>query len=123
VERHRLGLGFVNIIDDLAVGSVNGVRFWREREIDGGLRERQMAFRRTKEIESILGGERNGKGTGFGQADIFTGHAHHAAREIERIFAGFEHAREPVKGGVGIGVADGFVQAEIRLKCSSPALS
>ena len=30
VERYRFGLGFVNIIDDLAVGSVNGVGFWRQ---------------------------------------------------------------------------------------------
>ena len=30
VERHRFGLGFVNVIDDLAVGSVNGVGFWRQ---------------------------------------------------------------------------------------------
>src|SRR5437879_1670567 len=37
VERHRFGFGFVNVIDDFAVSSVNGVRFWREREIDGGL--------------------------------------------------------------------------------------
>src|SRR5712691_11562930 len=38
VERHRFGLGFVNVVDDFTIGSVNGVGFWREREIDGGLR-------------------------------------------------------------------------------------
>ena len=69
-----------------------------------------MAFGRTKEIESVLGGESDGESAGFGEADVFAGHAHNAAREIERVFAGFEHAREPVESGVGIGVADGFVQ-------------
>src|SRR5260370_23382524 len=32
VERHRFGFGFLNVVDDLAVGSVNGIGFWRERE-------------------------------------------------------------------------------------------
>jgi len=36
-----------------------------------------------------------------------------AAREIERIFSGFEHARSQYSAGVGIGVAHGFVSAEI----------
>src|SRR5258708_5329662 len=56
VERHGLCLGFVNVIDDLAVGSVNGVGFWREREIDGGLGEGQVAFGGAEEIESIFRG-------------------------------------------------------------------
>jgi len=110
VERHRLGFGFVNVVDDLAVGGINGVGFWREREIDGGLGEGEMAFGRAQEIESVLGGQGDGESAGFGEADIFAGHADHAAGEIERVFAGFEHAGEPVEGGVGIGVADGFVE-------------
>ena len=69
-----------------------------------------MAFRRAEEIESVLRGEGDGERGRFGEADVFAGHAHHAAREVERVFAGFEHAREPVEGRVGIGVAHGLVQ-------------
>src|SRR6267143_3399415 len=29
VERNRFSLGFVNVVDDLAVGGVDGVGFWR----------------------------------------------------------------------------------------------
>ena len=45
-----------------------------------------------------------------GQADILDGHAHDAAREIERIFAAGKHAAQPIKRGVGIGVAHALVQ-------------
>src|SRR5882762_5325199 len=69
-----------------------------------------MAFGRAEKIEGTFRGESDGEGAGFGEADVFAGHADHAARKIERIFAGFEHAREPIEGRVGIGVADGFVQ-------------
>ena len=69
-----------------------------------------MPFGGAEKIESVFGSERDGKGAGIGEADVLTGHAHHAPREVERVFAGFEHAREPIEGRVGIGVADGFVQ-------------
>ncbi len=46
----------------------------------------------------------------IGQADVFDRHAHHAARDVERIFSGFEHAPQPVERGVGIAVAHRLVQ-------------
>jgi hypothetical protein len=84
------------------------------------LRQREITFWHAEKIESVFGGESDGERAGFGEADVFAGHAHQAAGEIERIFAGFEHAGEPVEGGVGIGVAHGFVErgvcAEERLR-------
>ena len=47
---------------------------------------------------------------GRGQADILDCHADDAAGQIERVFAGREHARQPVERGVGIAVADALVQ-------------
>ncbi len=110
MERDGIGFGFVDVIDNSAIGSVDGIGLGREREIYGGLCEGQMAFGRAEEIERVLGSERDGESAGFGEADVLAGHAHHAAREIERIFAGFDHAREPVERGIGVGVAHGFVQ-------------
>ena len=110
VEGNRVGLSFLDVFEDGAVAGVERVGFGRERKIDGGLREREIAFGRAEEVESLFCGESDGESVGFGQADVFAGHAHHAAREIERVFAGFEHAREPVERGVGVGIADGFVQ-------------
>ena len=36
------------------------------------------------------------------KADILGGKDDHAARDKERILAGFDHSRHPVKGGIGI---------------------
>src|SRR5712692_1008926 len=110
VQRDGISFGFVYVFEDFAVSGVQRVGFWRERKVHGGLRERQVAFGRTEKIESIFRGERDREGAGFGEANIFAGHAHQAASEVERVFAGFEHAREPVERGVGIGIAHRFVQ-------------
>src|SRR6266702_8156873 len=69
-----------------------------------------MAFRGTEKIKRVFGSKGDSERAGIGEADVFTGHAHHAPREIERIFSGFEHAREPVESSVWIGIADRFVQ-------------
>ena len=110
VEWDGIGFGFADIVEDLAVGGVHGVGFGRERKIDDGLREGEVPFGRAKKIESVARGEREGEGAGFGEADIFTGHADDAAGEIEAIFAAFDHADEPIESGVGIGIAHGFVE-------------
>ncbi len=31
MQRDGIGFGFVHVVDDFAVGSVNGIGFWRER--------------------------------------------------------------------------------------------
>ena len=110
VQGNGIGFGFLHVVDDFAIGSVNGIGLWSECEIDGGLGEGEMAFGSAKKIESIFCGESDRERAGFGQADVFTGHAHHAAGEIERVFARFDHAREPIERGVGIGIADGLVE-------------
>ena len=79
-------------------------------EIDDSFGECQIAFRRAEEIDGLFGGEAKVQGFGSGQADVFDGHADDAAREIERVFAGGEHARQPVESGVRVAVAHALVQ-------------
>src|SRR5437016_14127797 len=69
-----------------------------------------MAFGGAKEIKGVLGSKADGGRAGFRETDVFAGHADNATREIQRIIAGLEHTREPVESGVGIGIANGFVQ-------------
>jgi hypothetical protein len=47
---------------------------------------------------------------GIGVADVLRREPHQSARDVERILAGFEHARHPVDRGVGIAVAHRLVQ-------------
>ncbi len=72
--------------------------------------KREMPFWSAEEVEGFLGGEGDGESAGFGEADVFAGHADQATSEIQSVFTGFEHAGEPIEGGVGIGVAHGFVK-------------
>ena len=111
MQRDGFGGGLFDILLDIAVCGVKRIRLGRDRKIDDGLREREIAFRHADEIHGIARGHAEGKRVGIGEADIFHGHAHHAARDVERIFAGFDHAPEPVKRGIGIAVAHGLVQS------------
>src|ERR1035441_3749881 len=45
-----------------------------------------------------------------GQPDVFDGHAHQAARDVQAVLAGLQHARQPVERGIGIARPHGFVQ-------------
>ena len=109
-QRDGLGAGGLDVGEDVSVSGVEGVRFGREGEIDGGFGESEIAFGRAEEMDGVAGGEREVEGFRRGKADVFDGHADEAPGDIERVFAGLEHAAQPVKRGVGVGVADGFVQ-------------
>ena len=61
-------------------------------------------------MHGVAGGEAEVEGFGGGEADVFDGHADDAAGDVHGVFAGLEHAAEPVEGGVGVGVADALVQ-------------
>ena len=110
VQRDGFGGGLLDILQNRAVGGVKRVRFGRDRKIDDGLREGEIAFGHADEIDGIARGHAQRERVRFGEADVFDRHADDAAGDVERIFSGFEHAGEPVEGGVGIAVAHGFVQ-------------
>ena len=45
-----------------------------------------------------------------GEPDVLDRHAHHAPRNVHAIFARLQHARQPVKRGIGIARPHRFVQ-------------
>ena len=55
LKRNGVGFGLVDIFQNGTVPGIERVGFWRERKIDGGLREGEMAFGRAEEIESVFG--------------------------------------------------------------------
>ncbi len=44
------------------------------------------------------------------ETDVFGGESDESARDVERVLAALEHAREPVDGGVRVAAAHGFVE-------------
>jgi hypothetical protein len=47
---------------------------------------------------------------GIRETDVFDCHPYDPARDIKRIFPGLEHAPQPIKGCVGVAVANRFVK-------------
>ena len=110
MEWHGLGGGGRDIGACHVERFVCCVGFRRDRQIDGGLRQRQIALRNSEKMHGLLGGHGLLERARIGQADVFDGHAHQAPCDVQAVLAGLEHAGQPVEGGIGIARAHRFVQ-------------
>src|SRR5882724_11125566 len=106
MQRDRFGRGALDVFLNSTVGGIKRIRFWRDAQIDNCLRQREITFGHADEIHCIASGHTESESPRFGESDVFHRHAHDATRDVKRIFAGFEHAREPVESGVGVAIAD-----------------
>ncbi len=97
MQRDGLGGGAFDILLHVAVSGVERVGLGRESQINDRLRQRQIAFRHADEIHGIARGHAERKRIRFGQADVFDRHADDTPRNVEGIFASFEHSPQPVK--------------------------
>jgi hypothetical protein len=61
-------------------------------------------------VHRIARGEAQVQRLRRGEADVLDRHAHDAARDVHGVFAGSEHAAQPVERRVGIRVAHALVQ-------------
>ncbi len=64
------------------VGRVHGVRLRRDREVDDGLGERELALGRAEPLVGLGGVERESQRARVGEADVLARHADHAARDV-----------------------------------------
>src|SRR2546421_8272528 len=87
---------------------VAGVGFWGGCHVNGGLAEGYARFGHADFFDDVESGGGDGKGARVGVADVLGGEDRDAPRDETRVFAGFEHPRDPVDGGVGVGAAHGF---------------
>src|SRR6185437_2925050 len=110
VVRHRIGAGGADILEHAAVGGVQRIRLGRQCQIGAALGQGKSPFRQPHGGEGLAGGEGLLERARIGEADVLGGEAHHAARDVERVFAGLEHARQPVEAGVHVAVAQRLVQ-------------
>ncbi len=69
-----------------------------------------MALRRTEQFESLHRCDGHFHGVRLGEANVFASHADQSSRDVQRILAGFEHARQPIEGCVRIGIAHRLMQ-------------
>jgi hypothetical protein len=110
VRRRRERTGLLRAPDRLAEAAVDRDRFRRGREVDDGLRDRELAFGRAQPLVDVPCGERLLHGLRVGDPYVLVGEPCDAPRDEQRILAAVEHPREPVQGGVRVGAAHRLVE-------------
>ena len=70
------------------------------------MREVEAGFGHPDELDRACGRVGDDERVGVGEADVLGREDHEPARDVARVLAGFDHAREPVEPGVGIRAAD-----------------
>ena len=72
--------------------------------------QRQLALGRTQLVVSIERRDSQLQRRGIGEPDVLAREPHQPPRDVEPVLARREHAREPIKAGVGIRIAQALVQ-------------
>lgn len=105
VQRHRQGAGFSHFGQGLVDADVGGVALGGGGEVGDSLGEVDAGFGQADEVHRLLHRQGDLQPARVGVADILGGEDDHPAGDEQWVFAGFEHARQPVEGAVGGGAA------------------
>ena len=89
-------------------GHIGSIAFGRCGQVDGRLRQDDPAFGHADPVHRIEAGGGQQQGVGVGIADILRCQDDHPAGDEQRVFAPFDHARQPVNGAVGVAAAHRF---------------
>src|SRR5258706_4493218 len=85
-----------------------GVALGGGSHVDSSLAQGELGFGHADFFDDVEGGGGDDDGVGVGVADVFAGEDGDAAGDEARVLAGFEHARDPIDGGVRVAAAPGF---------------
>ena len=91
-------------------GGDGGVALVGGGDVDGRLGNRDARLRPADEFGGLMRGVGEHERHRVGQAHVFGGADHDAARDEARVFAGVDHLGEPVERGVGVAAAHGFYE-------------
>ena len=105
MQRHWLGHGALHVFLHRAICGVKRIGFRRQCQVHGSLGQRQIALRHADEIHCVARRHAQRQRLRVCQADVFHCHAHQPPGNVQRIFAGLQHARQPVQRRIGIAVA------------------
>ena len=84
------------------IGHIQRVGLGREGHVDHRVRQVHRALGHADEVARLIGCDRDLERAGVRHAHILAGEAGDAPRDIERVLARLEHAREPVDRSVRI---------------------
>ena len=108
MRRRRVGAVLADVLAGGEHGALGGVGLRRQRQVDRGLGERELALRQPDVLDRV--GRRGGHDERLrvGVADVLGGEHDHPAHDEARILAALEHHRQVVQRGVGVGAARGL---------------
>ena len=92
------------------VCDVKRVRFGRERHIDDRLGQMHAALGHAYQMARLICRDRDLERARVGKPYVLARKAGHSPCDIDRVFARFEHSRQPIDRRVGIGIAHRLVQ-------------
>ena len=101
-EGNRLVTGAFYLCQGVFQGQVRGIALGRGGQIDGGLGQRDTAFRHANLGHHLEAGIGQKQSIGIGQAYVFRGAQTQATGNEEGIFAAVNHARQVVNGRIGV---------------------
>ena len=110
LQRDRIVCRLEDIVACLLEAHVQRIALGREGKIDGGLRQRHIAFRQTNNIHRLPGRDGDPQSLWIGKPNIFGGDADQPPSQEPRIFSGLDHPRQPIERRIGIGIANRFVK-------------
>ena len=105
-----------------AGSDISRVRLRRGGQVNGRLDDSQFAFGAAEEIIHILGRQRLDEGLRVGHAHVLGGEAHQAAHDIQGLFPGHQHARQPIERGVHVRAAQRLVERADQVVVPFPIL-
>src|SRR5262245_33767712 len=111
VERHGFALRRAGVFGRGLVSHTDLVRFGSAGEIDGRFGQCQTSFGESDQMRSLRGRGGKNERLRVGQADVFGGMMNDTARDVHRIFVGFDHSGQPVERRVWVGIADRFYES------------
>ena len=108
VQGHGVAAGLLDVLHRVFDAHVRGVALRRAGQVDGRFGEQYAGLGPADQVGSLLRGDGDGEGDGVSHAYVFSRQDDDAAGDEHGVFAGVDHAGEPVEGGVGVRGADGL---------------
>ena len=109
-RRHRFGQHGQRVLFRALVRHVKGVGLGRDGHIHHRLGKVHAAFGHAYKVARLVSRHGDFQRPGVCKSYILACEPYHPARDIKRIFARFQHTRQPVHSRVGVGIAHGLVQ-------------
>ena len=108
--RHRIGRLRLHVFARPVKSLINRIALWGRSQIKDCLGYRQLTLRTAQALLCLPGIDRKAQSPWVCIANVFAGHTHHAARNIEWITTAIQHTHKPIQGRIRVRTTHRFMQ-------------